>query len=133
MVIKTEAVETIKTENNEFADSYKDLVASQEKVNIVKSLISKNEKLEADVVAKDANLEQLSRVIVEMENSIESLATEKWSLQNRLDHQITETDAIIQRFEQENLRGNFSLKKISELKIDCFGHFWINAILNLLQ
>lgn len=81
----------------------------------------KIEKLEAETLAKQTNLEQLRREMVELENTLEQeqealvnklwkrmdkLEAEKRSLQIRLDQPVSESSSISQKQIQQNVNGD---------------------------
>lgn len=115
-----EEVQEIKTEEGTIADPCVDLAAEQERVNLVKFLISKNEKLEADTLANHANLEEMRRKLVEMKNAMDNAETEKRTFQSRLIQQNSESDALRQHFAQETRffrEENFELKQKLQLEV----------------
>lgn len=60
----------IKTEGA-IADDAEGLLAAQENVNLLKHLISENEKLKAEILEKDANLEQLRSELEKRKNAMD--------------------------------------------------------------
>lgn len=98
MAIKTEDLPAIKIEPGTSAQPFEDLSAAQEQVSLVRSLISKTVKLEAEVIEKETALEQLRREMVEMKNTMKA---ERQLLLSSLDQRKNDTAALNHRLAQE--------------------------------
>lgn len=95
MVIKTENLPEIKIEPGTSTHPIEDLTAAQEQVTLVKNLISKTEKLEAEVLEKNARVKKLCLKLFEMKNTME---VQKKSFQSQLKKQESEARGSASRW-----------------------------------